>query len=952
MTFIIRFGDEVDPTPPPKKKKPTKKKAPAKEAPAKEAPASEAPAKKDFGAQAKEILTNAKKTYKSDAGNDVAFTTAISADPKSSEYRSAFGDLTKQIEALQKREAVVEAKKKQEEDEKKKKETKAIMTSFVESPEEAANILTSKSVRKRNSAIKGVARTISNNAPKVLEKLKKLNPNHPLVGLLEGFGLTPEEQAQKEEDASQVRGFQTLIQNGLMTPEERLSKEVEIEERISARKQALSARRQDAMREIIATISQMFPKGGESPFKGIPPQDIPSILLGESEKAREILSKNPSLQLLSASIKSSPPTKEIKKKVEPPSEGVAEAIRAKFKDKIKAMLPRGAFGGVKDEKEMGVDEKRLNAILDEVYNLPDEQLDDAAEGFVTQSSALSKIISDESLSESQRTEKILELTRGYDGAKSLNSLTGAELGAQIASSAIEAAFVTNYDDIIEKTFDRVYFSSKETTGTASTDETVISSVRNEVVEKLKAGDSDIREQALQHYQEQLSKTRATTYSNQTKSRRRVALEAAIDGVIVAKLLAGEDIPPDRYQPESFFLNLAKQGLKDPDLFTIIAESTRTENRLPDGELREKKRKFIEDLSDDNFVAIAGGDSGPFSPLLEVMDDGYCPNLPANGDMAGQKLGPNDICPVRMSPEVRNNIKEFITDTILDAHNISPSSEDNMGGGNRGKGKNKGKGKEQGMPEMQQYLQRNKDEILKALTYSDKAKQEEAITFILMGMRQKALENLEIPGFDPKTTPKDDVKRVEEGKRSALVKLIQEYNKAFGTTGATEKKKEILGLIEEVQNANKTPSRKTRGFDDDDDFSFRFGSVLTDRLFMIERLLYAQNRALTTMFRQATQYVDYQARARLFKPGTLVFPFYGGNADMKGVVLAVYPAIGMVDVQFPHGATRLPVEDLQIHDTPTQGIPDSVPGGLGVVPVSGGPSSSRVASAYLHRMRMR
>ena len=111
MTFIIRFGDEVDPTPPPKKKKSTKKKAPASEA-----PASEAPAKKDFGAQAKEILTNAKKTYKSDAGNDVAFTTAISADPKSSEYRSAFGDLTKQIEALQKREAVVEAKKKQEED--------------------------------------------------------------------------------------------------------------------------------------------------------------------------------------------------------------------------------------------------------------------------------------------------------------------------------------------------------------------------------------------------------------------------------------------------------------------------------------------------------------------------------------------------------------------------------------------------------------------------------------------------------------------------------------------------------------------------------------------------------------------------------------------------------------------------------------------------------------------
>jgi hypothetical protein len=56
-------------------------------------------------------------------------------------------------------------------------------------------------------------------------------------------------------------------------------------------------------------------------------------------------------------------------------------------------------------------------------------------------------------------------------------------------------------------------------------------------------------------------------------------------------------------------------------------------------------------------------------------------------------------------------------------------------------------------------------------------------------------------------------------------------------------------------------------------------------------------------------VDYQRRAVEFHVGDIVFP-YGESDDASGRVLAVYPGIGMVDVEFPTGTVRCPVEDLQ------------------------------------------
>lgn len=94
-------------------------------------------------------------------------------------------------------------------------------------------------------------------------------------------------------------------------------------------------------------------------------------------------------------------------------------------------------------------------------------------------------------------------------------------------------------------------------------------------------------------------------------------------------------------------------------------------------------------------------------------------------------------------------------------------------------------------------------------------------------------------------------------------------------------------------------------------------------------------------RHASEYVDYQARATAFSPGDRVFTQINANPAAGGTVVAVWPAIGMVDVQFAHGSMRYPVEDLVIDNSDTfenfgDFAADSVPGGTPTVSVPGGP----------------
>lgn len=98
------------------------------------------------------------------------------------------------------------------------------------------------------------------------------------------------------------------------------------------------------------------------------------------------------------------------------------------------------------------------------------------------------------------------------------------------------------------------------------------------------------------------------------------------------------------------------------------------------------------------------------------------------------------------------------------------------------------------------------------------------------------------------------------------------------------------------------------------------------------------------------YVNYQARASAFEVGDRVYPILKGNPSNGGTVVAVWPAIGMVDVQYPHGTARAAVEDLVVDrgksiESEVDIQSDTVPGGTHTVPVSGGPGPERTDSAH-------
>ena len=112
-------------------------------------------------------------------------------------------------------------------------------------------------------------------------------------------------------------------------------------------------------------------------------------------------------------------------------------------------------------------------------------------------------------------------------------------------------------------------------------------------------------------------------------------------------------------------------------------------------------------------------------------------------------------------------------------------------------------------------------------------------------------------------------------------------------------------------------------------------------------------------KQATTYVDYQQRAKEFVVGDLALPF-GADESVAGRVVAVYPAIGMVDIEYPHGSGWYPVEQIQrvtdIAARPPLPENNSIPGGEGTVRVPGGPEklasdgclASRVSHAFVKR----
>jgi hypothetical protein len=82
-------------------------------------------------------------------------------------------------------------------------------------------------------------------------------------------------------------------------------------------------------------------------------------------------------------------------------------------------------------------------------------------------------------------------------------------------------------------------------------------------------------------------------------------------------------------------------------------------------------------------------------------------------------------------------------------------------------------------------------------------------------------------------------------------------------------------------------------------------------------------------------MHYQLLATRFHVGDSVKPF-GASIDQVGSVIAVWPAIGMVDISFPTGVRRFPVEELTMSDDPTDHLKYPILSRGPTVSVAGGP----------------
>jgi hypothetical protein len=97
----------------------------------------------------------------------------------------------------------------------------------------------------------------------------------------------------------------------------------------------------------------------------------------------------------------------------------------------------------------------------------------------------------------------------------------------------------------------------------------------------------------------------------------------------------------------------------------------------------------------------------------------------------------------------------------------------------------------------------------------------------------------------------------------------------------------------------------------------------------------------------SQFIDYQQRAKEYSVGDSAVP-YGMPTDFSGRVTAVWPAIGMVEVEFPIGNRTIPVEQLQkidTHGVAAAPYTNSSPVSGQRVSVPGAPNPVKVASEF-------
>lgn len=392
------------------------------------------------------------------------------------------------------------------------------------------------------------------------------------------------------------------------------------------------------------------------------------------------------------------------------------------------------------------------------------------------------------------------------------------------------------------------------------------------------------------------------------------------GLNAARQIKGEEPLDGLHKVDGNLVALAGQ-VNDDNLLNAIAVLGDSESDRE--ETREAMKSAINDMSYERFKQVVGDTYGE---MAEVCDRRYCPSTPKNNaaGVGGEMLNEGQVCPEPMNPALQALMRDYITDSFVDTGVINKEDD-------RDRDDKKGVAVDKKQrEEFKKLWNKNKEDVLNILTMSrgntsiddyDEEKVEAALAVFALELRMQNFKAIQIGN---KTFKGADeilkyIRKVQEMRDEEREEQIKELAKQF---------EDFLSENEPVEAKGKQASIFNKSF-----MGFRHKYV-GDFL----------------MKKHATTYVDYQAIASDFEVGMSVYTYTDGSPSRAGIVVAVYPAIGMVDVQYPHGSTRLPVEELVIdHSKEISPLAEShisVPGGAGSYPVSLG--SKKVAAEYMEK----
>ena len=689
-------------------------------------------------------------------------------------------------------------------------------------------------------------------------------------------------------------------------------------------------------------FKQEFKEFEKKRKKELADASINAVLESDNKQDVDLVQSNPALKLMKA-LRKSHSKERLEQSKKTLSQRQSKELRSNFLNTLVNSVKDPDSFGSKEFTTEGSTKQFLSEMTSLVENdqLAKQTPEEISEGFSVASRKLSDILSGKDNPEASLLDRLKDLQEEISSMMDspVEEKNGKELGAYLLAGAMEKAFLSDplygVDSSPSSVFTRVTDSAGKQL--VVEDEEHLNKTSRFSTRKLNMFDLDSVKDKFNDLSSTLKKMEKKGEQGSATFK---SLEGVRDGAVVSMILKGEkNLPQGFSNPPQYLVELARQTDLDPALDAIKALS-KEGGVLKEQEKIEIQRNFLNNLSEEHFEQALGGKDGPFSEAFEAMDEEICPDIPMNGDMAGQPIGPGDSCPFPVAPEVKKTLRKHMTQMMVDHYTLNPTPSEK--GISSGKKKNVEIDKSYTPSfKMEKMFKTDKKEFQKALTKGSEKEREEALSLLIYKMRVNNLKNMDFGeyGEGEKVHSKDDRERAM-ARRNAILKMLDQ-----------NKTEDVSKMLQNLDTALEADFSMKKAHSIQKVASNFYSSFISRRYLDRSRESLSMKKTSTPTQKL---YKDYKDLTATFKHGLRAYPYYVGSPDKAGVIVGVFPAIGMVDLKFPHGVSRFPVEDLVLDTSGFyQNIEDSGYHNKSYYPVSAGSvSSKKVASLYLRKLNNR